>query len=148
MSIFFISSSCIGKRGVPLDTSRWERKTPSFFKLWLQKGTGKTLASLTLPDGSSTSDHENMAGEFLNAFKNRMGKVKDIAFDIDLSALLPHVDGLDVLTRPFEAKEIEEVIKEIPIDKAPGPDGFNGLFLKNAGTSYLRSSSPWYMNFM
>jgi hypothetical protein len=28
------------------------------------------------------------------------------------------------------AEEIDLVIKEMPSDKAPGPDGFNGMFLK------------------
>jgi hypothetical protein len=31
---------------------------------------------------------------------------------------------------PFTRKEIDDVIKEMPTDRAPGPDGFNGLFLK------------------
>lgn len=31
---------------------------------------------------------------------------------------------------PFTQEEIDLVIKRMPNDKAPGPDGFNGLFLK------------------
>jgi hypothetical protein len=31
---------------------------------------------------------------------------------------------------PFSRKEIDDVIKAMPSDRAPGPDGFNGLFLK------------------
>jgi hypothetical protein len=34
------------------------------------------------------------------------------------------------LDNPFADDEIEVVIKEIPVDRAPGPDGFNGYFLK------------------
>ena len=71
-----------------------------------------------------------MAGEFLQAFKNIMGRVKDIVLDWDIVFLIPQVHGLEVLTWPFESKEIEKVIKEMPIDKAPALDGFNGLFLK------------------
>jgi hypothetical protein len=26
---------------------------------------------------------------------------------------------------------MDEVVKEMPVDRAPGPDGFNGIFLKN-----------------
>jgi hypothetical protein len=26
--------------------------------------------------------------------------------------------------------EIDQIVKSMPPDKAPGPDGFNGLFLK------------------
>jgi hypothetical protein len=31
----------------------------------------------------------------------------------------------------FSREEIDGVIKRLPVDKAPGPDGFNGLFLKS-----------------
>lgn len=48
----------------------------------------------------------------------------------DLPNLVTHVDGLDVLTMPIAHEEINLVVKRMPNDKAPGPDGFNGLFLK------------------
>jgi hypothetical protein len=48
----------------------------------------------------------------------------------DLSRILNVVEGFDELRRPFEKKEIDEVIKNMTVDRAPGPDGFNGLFLK------------------
>ena len=56
-----------------------------------------------------------------------MGTVKPIFLGNDILSIIPRVQGLDVLTRPFEVKEIEQVIRELPTDKAPGPDGFNGL---------------------
>lgn len=37
------------------------------------------------------------------------------------------------MDEPFGIDEIEEVVKEFSDDKAPGPDGFNGKFLKNVG---------------
>jgi hypothetical protein len=37
---------------------------------------------------------------------------------------------LEDLTVPFQKKEMDDVIKAMPGDRAPGPDGFNGLFLK------------------
>ena len=43
-----------------------------------------------------------------------------INIDIDLSSLI----------LPISRAEIDKVIKLIPNDKALGPDGFNGLFLK------------------
>ena len=36
----------------------------------------------------------------------------------------------DSLTTPFTHAEIDDVVKEMPADRAPGPDGFNGAFLK------------------
>ena len=37
---------------------------------------------------------------------------------------------LSELDAPFSMDEIDQVIKDIHSDRAPGPDGFNGLFLK------------------
>ena len=50
--------------------------------------------------------------------------------NFDLNSLLTRVDGLEDLSRPFTDDEVEEVIKHLPSDRAPGPDGFTGLFLK------------------
>jgi hypothetical protein len=40
------------------------------------------------------------------------------------------VDNLQSLAEVFSVKEIEGIIKHIKLDKAHGPDGFNGMFLK------------------
>lgn len=48
----------------------------------------------------------------------------------DLPALITPTPGLDSLTVPFTTEEIDAVIKEMPSDRAPGPDGFSGIFLK------------------
>jgi hypothetical protein len=40
------------------------------------------------------------------------------------------VQGLEEISMPFLVEEMELVIKQMPSDKAHGPDGFNGHFLK------------------
>jgi hypothetical protein len=37
---------------------------------------------------------------------------------------------LSDLEMPFTAEEVWSTLKEIPLDKAPGPDGFTGRFYK------------------
>jgi retron-type reverse transcriptase len=49
----------------------------------------------------------------------------------DLEALIEPTIVLHDLSNPFTKEEIDEVIKQMPADKAPGPDGFNGQFLKS-----------------
>ena len=48
----------------------------------------------------------------------------------DLDTLIATVDGLEDQSQPFTKSEIDAVIKNMPPDRAPGPDGFSGLFLK------------------
>jgi hypothetical protein len=48
----------------------------------------------------------------------------------DLNTLLQLVENLSCLEEPFLKEDIEEIIKGLPIDKSPRPDGFNGEFLK------------------
>lgn len=48
----------------------------------------------------------------------------------NLSSLLRADVDFDSLTVPFTHDEIDAVVKEMPPDRAPGPDGFNGAFIK------------------
>ena len=48
----------------------------------------------------------------------------------DLANLIQSTVDLDFLVSPFTTEEIDHIVKVLPIDKAAGPDGFNGLFLK------------------
>ena len=100
----------------------------------IERHRRNSIASLRLPDGSVVSDHSQMVGIIWSCFKNRMGTFRGIVMGFDLSSLISPVSGLEVLTRPFEKEEMDNVVKHMPVDKAPGPDGFNGLFLRNAGT--------------
>jgi len=38
--------------------------------------------------------------------------------------------NLEELVTPFTEQEINVVLKDLPVDKAPGPDGFNGYLFK------------------
>jgi hypothetical protein len=42
------------------------------------------------------------------------------------------MDGLDSLSLPFSTEETDNIIKLLLIDRALGPAGFNGLFLKRS----------------
>ena len=76
------------------------------------------------------SDHQQLARMFWSEFKNRMGHAQGIQMGFDLENLLARVDGLEDLSKLFSDDEVDEFIKYLPLDRAPGPDGFTGLFLK------------------
>ena len=59
-----------------------------------------------------------------------MGVTNSPVMLFGLADLIPAHDGLDDLSLPITTEQINAVIKALPSDKAPGPDGFNGLFFK------------------
>jgi hypothetical protein len=88
------------------------------------------ISKFTLSDGREVSDHNEKAALLYTAYKERLGQSRPIHFLPELQSLIQQVDGLNSLSAAFTREEIDEVIKELPTDKAPGPDGFNGMFTK------------------
>lgn len=67
---------------------------------------------------------------FWNVYKNRMGISADTAMVFNLQDLVPRRENLEHLSEPFSREEVDAVVKKLPNDKSPEPDGFNGLFIK------------------
>jgi len=80
--------------------------------------------------GAWIQDHDGKAGLLWNAFRNRMGVDPDTTMVFDLETLVQSRTFLSELAEPFQLEEIDLIVRSMPTDKAPGPDGFNGLFLK------------------
>jgi hypothetical protein len=91
------------------------------------------ITSLTLEDGSGVFEHEQKAGVLWSAFRDGLGVLEFTGLLFDLSELIPLVDWPD-LDGPFSMVEISTVLKNIPLDHAPGPHGFNGAFFKRCWT--------------
>ena len=94
------------------------------------------------------SDHDQMAEILSASFKNRMGQAQGISMGYDLTTLIQPVRGLEELSQPFSDAEIRKVLQEMPPDRAPGPDGFNGMFVKRCwpiiGKDFLRLIQDFY----
>jgi hypothetical protein len=82
-----------------------------------------------LEDGTSATEHEHKAAILWNSFKDRLGQIEFELMLFDLSTLIQPVQ-LCELDKEFSLNEIDRLISDLPLDKAPGPDGFNGMFLK------------------
>jgi hypothetical protein len=80
------------------------------------------------------ADHDGKADILWKAFKERKGKSDNPSMHFNLHDC--YGDGMDAETSaqlelPFTDKEIDDIIKDLPNDKSPGPDGFNNEFFKN-----------------
>ena len=65
--------------------------------------------------------------------KKDWGNLLDTKCIFDLHDLYDHTIDPQVfiqLEEQFTKEEIEEVVKNLPSDKSPGPDGFNNEFIK------------------
>jgi hypothetical protein len=89
------------------------------------------IASLALPDGSIAIEHAEKENVIFEAYKEILGTnhAPDMLFD--LPSLITAAPGLEELSVPFTKEEIDNIVSTMPNDKAPGPNGFNGQFLKS-----------------
>jgi hypothetical protein len=112
-------------------TIRWikqgEDNTKFFHAMATERFRRNAIALLQDNDGNDVSDHDLMAALLWNDYKNRMGTSEGIDMQFDLERIINPVEGLDSLTVPFSKKEMDEVVMSMPVDRAPGPDGYNGL---------------------
>lgn len=81
--------------------------------------------------GNQHRGHNAKADILYNAFKNRLSTTVQTFDLLKIDELISKRDDLNILEEPFTKEEIDNVIKELPLDKAPGPDGFNTNFIKH-----------------
>jgi hypothetical protein len=89
-----------------------------------------SIPTLTLPNGTIVEDHVGKEAIIHQNFKDRLGTRKAFEMKFDLPNIIKNIQDLDQLTVPFTHEEIDTVIHEMPPDRALGPDGFTGVFLK------------------
>jgi hypothetical protein len=115
-------------------TVRWikmtEDNTKFFHAMATQRMRRNAISVLRATDGRVVYDHDEMAGLLWSKYKERLGNYVPIQMQFDLARLITILPGLKELPTQFLKEEIYLVIKEMPADRAPSPDGFNGMFLK------------------
>jgi len=89
-----------------------------------------SISSLRDDYNNIITDHDGKEALLLIAFKNRMGITSQPVMQFDLHSLINVNVDLNHLVQPFTREKIDLLFSKLPVDKAPGPDGFNGLFIK------------------
>lgn len=88
------------------------------------------IATLTADYGSCVEDHTSKESVIFQAFKECLGSSSTHEMKFDLARIIKRAEGLDQHTVPFTTDEIDNIIRLMPVDRAPGPNGFTGFFLK------------------
>jgi hypothetical protein len=109
---------------------------------WLREGDANTKLFHTVANGRrtknyidavrvgeemvTTQEHKNEV--FTEAYERVLGSIQNREFTVNLEALNIPVTELRELDNMFIEEEVWNKIREMPSDRAPGPDGFTGAF--------------------
>lgn len=112
---------------------RWtkfdDESTSFFHAVSTERYRINTITSLDLEDGRTVTEHQEKASALWEEYRDRMSQTCNPTMWYNLQEMIQQQD-LQHLSSTVTKEEIDDIIKQMPTDKAPGPDGFNGLFLK------------------
>jgi hypothetical protein len=79
-----------------------------------------SIASLSDSNGNMVFEHSAKASLIWNDFRERMGTTCFEGMQFDLDNLLQHNVDLSSLEMPFSQQEIDDVVRNLPLDKSLG----------------------------
>jgi hypothetical protein len=82
--------------------------------------------------GELITDQQRKEAVFFDSYNELLGRIQNREHTINLDMLDIQEHDLQDLGALFTKEEVWEIIKEMPSDKAPGPNGFIGAFYKRA----------------
>lgn len=110
-----------------------DQNTSFFHKVVQGRQSRNTIKSIITTTGSILTDNDGIKSEFLSHYVNLLGTAAPSEPNIiqtlrDLiSVTLPN-DFHGLLTADVTAEEITQIVKIMPKNKSPGPDGFSSEF--------------------
>lgn len=94
------------------------------------KAQKKLINEPVTKEGISLTLHAAKEQVLLEEFKNRLGTVEFSGFTIAPEDVIQRRNGLEALESLITHEEIDTVVRSLPNNKSPGPDGFNNEFVK------------------
>lgn len=88
------------------------------------------IASLKTDLGEDVLSHASKENLIWESFKDRIRKSEFSGMLFDLNLLIQRNTNLSHLEEQFTTDEIDAIVKQLPNDKSPGPDGFTNEFIK------------------
>jgi hypothetical protein len=95
------------------------------------------IGELLLENGDCLVNHAEKAEALWVSYKDTLGESIFSFMHYDLDRLIQR-SALPFMDEPFSVTEIQAALQEMPSDHAPGPDGFNGQFMKKMLGNYKR----------
>lgn len=89
-----------------------------------------TITNLKTENGTIISSHSGKEQLIWDSFKQRIGKSVYNGMLFDLPSLIVRQYSLTALESKFTTEEIDGIVRQLPNDKFPGPDGFSNEFIK------------------
>jgi hypothetical protein len=114
---------------------RWlkegDKCTKFFHQVANANRRNNSIESLSV-NGSDTSDSEAISSHIVNFYESLFSEPLNWRLRVDnLEFEVLSVDEAVGLEKPFEEREVREVVKGLDRDKAPGPDGFSLAFFQD-----------------
>jgi hypothetical protein len=109
-----------------------DENTKFFHSMATERYRRNVISQIVDGSGRIVQDHGELSSFLWQEFKRRLGSSVGVSMQFDLQDLVQSYPNLEFLCLPFSTKEIDEIILDLPTDKAPGPIGFNNLFFKKS----------------
>jgi hypothetical protein len=89
------------------------------------------ITQLVDDQGADLTDHNAKVDLIWHSFKERLGSSDYNGISFNLAQHLTVHPDLSSLVQPFSNEEVDAVVRHLPSNKAPGPDGFNTDFIEH-----------------
>jgi hypothetical protein len=109
-----------------------DENTKLFHAMASERYRENVISQIVDSSSRMIADSTEKSALFYQKFKSRMGCSVPTNLQFQLDNIVPLYGNFGHLCLPFSQEEIDNIILDLPSDKAPGPDGFSNMFFKRA----------------